>query len=94
MSIRTKLVNREYIYRFLESKFDFFNSLSKSQIPVINSDTILHLEIPLPSVIEQNEIVKELNYLFEFLRVIEDEMQKLEIIVEKLQEIILRKFIN
>ena len=35
-----------------------------------------------------------LNYLFDFLRVIEDEMQKLEIIVEKLQEIILRKFIN
>ena len=94
MSIRTKLVNREYIYKFLESKYDFFNSMSKSQIPGIKRDTILNLEIPLPSVIEQNEIVKELNYLFEFLRVIEDEMQKLEIIVEKLQEIILRKFIN
>ena len=94
MSIRTSLINRDYIYKYLQSKYDFFNSMSKSQIPGIKRETILDLEIPLPPIIEQDKIVEEMNLLFEYLSVIKGEMQKLKTIVEKLQEIILKKYIN
>jgi type I restriction enzyme S subunit len=65
MAIRADLLNENYIYFFLQFSFQSFQRLGAgSTIPGIDRETILNIQLPLASHLEQMRIVEEIERHF------------------------------
>lgn len=74
MAIRTKLINHYYLYYYLESKYTLIQELSTgTAIPGIDRKTIQNIDIPVPTLSEQEAIVSILKVLLSH----EEEIQEL-----------------
>lgn len=59
LRLKNNNLNKDYIAVFLKSKFNILNSnTTGSAIPHLNKDIFLNLEVPIPSIKTQNEIVE------------------------------------
>lgn len=77
MAITCKNINLKYMFYYLKSQVPYFISEGKSIIPGIKRDTLLKLNIPLPSKDEQQKIVSNIEKLFVKLDEIKPIEQKL-----------------
>ena len=65
MAVRVSRANRDYVYAFLQTAFEHFQSQSTgAAIPGISRTQVLDLELPLPSLSEQERIVAILDEAF------------------------------
>lgn len=83
MAITCKEINIKYMYYFLKMKVPYFISEGKSIIPGIKRDTLIKMEIPVPSKEEQEKIVSKIELLFSKLDEIIPIEEKLKRIKEK-----------
>lgn len=66
MALRVKNANPQFVYAFISSKFDHFQSLATgAAIPGISREQVLGLELTLPPLTEQKRIVSILDEAFE-----------------------------
>lgn len=95
MAIRSINVETMFLYAFISTKYDYFQSLSNgAAIPGISRTDVLKLSLHVPSVKEQQAIVKKLDALSaETKRLEAIYQQKLEDL-EELKKSILQKAFN
>lgn len=82
MAITCKNINLKYMFYYLKSQVPYFISEGKSIIPGIKRDTLLKLNIPLPSKDEQQKIVSNIEKLFfklDKIKPLENELSALKL---------------
>lgn len=66
MVLTPLLMNTKYLYRFLQSKFSEINSNTKgSGIPHVDSDVFWNIQIPIPPLEEQHQIVSKIENIIQ-----------------------------
>lgn len=95
MSLRTDLVNPEYLMRCLSSEIGRKKLINKAKHAVnqasINQGDVKACKVPLPSLTEQNEIVRRVEQLFAFAEVLEDKIDSAKSRIDHLTQSILAK---
>lgn len=95
MSLRTDLVNPEYLMRFLSSEIGRKKLITKAKHAVnqasINQGDVKACKVPLPSLTEQNEIVCCVEQLFAFAAVLEDKVVSAKNRIDHMTQSILAK---
>lgn len=95
MSLLTDLVNPEYLMRFLSSEIGRKKLISKAKHAVnqasINQGDVKACKVPLPSLTEQNEIVRRVDQLFAFADILEDKVASAKSRIDHLAQSILAK---
>jgi type I restriction enzyme S subunit len=95
MSLRTDMVSPEYLMRYLSSEIGRKRLISKAKHAVnqasINQGDVKACKIPLPSLTEQNEIVKLVERFFAFAEVLEDKVDSAKSRIDHLTQSILAK---
>ena len=92
MSIRPILLNTAYIYLFLRTGYDSFQSLGVGiAIPGIGRNDVLNKLVPIPPLAEQKRIVEKVDQLMAFCDKLEEKMIKSQHHSEKLINSILNK---
>lgn len=82
MAITCKNINLKYMFYYLKSQVPYFISEGKSIIPGIKRDTLLKLNIPLPSKDEQQKIVSNIEKIFfklDKIKPLENELSALKL---------------
>lgn len=95
MSLLTDLVNPEYLMRFLSSEIGRKKLITKAKHAVnqasINQGDVKACKVPLPSLTEQNEIVRRVEQLFAFADILEDKVASAKSRIDHLTQSILAK---
>lgn len=91
------LVNRKYIYYFLQSNF-YWNAVLQDKggvsIPNVNAKQLSALEIPLPPRKEQNKIVQTLDTLFTKLDLFKRRLENIPKLLKAYKNLVLRNAIT
>ena len=86
INLKNKEINKDYLFNILKSKFCqniLKSKIQSSGLPAINHKTIKSIEIPLPPLEIQKEIVKELE---QYQKVIDGAKQVVEIYTQKIED--------
>lgn len=86
------LINNDYLFHFLSSKYQFLNDNKKGAgIPHLNTDLLYDLILPIPALLEQKRIVQKIESTLSRIIATETNLIKVENLLQKYQESLLAK---
>jgi type I restriction enzyme S subunit len=91
MAVRSPFICLKYVELVLFANVNYFKKNAKSLIPGIDRSQVLNLLCPLPSLAEQNRIVKELQYLEQKCNLLETSISASQLQSQNLLSEILRQ---
>jgi type I restriction enzyme, S subunit len=89
MALRPK-IDKLFLYRFLQYQFDYLHSNHRGTgIPHVDPDILWNIDVPIPSLNEQQRIVSKLNSLFEKLETNKKRLEKIPQILKRFRQSVL-----
>jgi type I restriction enzyme S subunit len=90
-----KEVNVDFIFRFLQSKFQEINTNTRGTgIPHVDPDVLWNLIFPLPPLIEQERIVAKLDTLFTHLETAKAGLEKIPVLLKQFRQAVLTQAVT
>ena len=84
-----------YLYRFLQSKFNYINSNTRGTgIPHVDPAILWSIEIPIPPLAEQERIVAKLDSLFAELDTIKERLANIPTILKNFRQSVLNQAVT
>jgi len=94
MALRPK-IDKLFLYRFLQSQFDYLHSNHRGTgIPHVDPDILWNIDVPIPSLKEQERIVAKLNSLFEKIETNKKRLEKIPQILKRFRQSVLADAFN
>lgn len=91
MVIYPKGIDKQYLYHFLKSKYDYINSNHKgSVIPHVDPKIIWDIDIPIPPTLDdQKKIVEKLELLLSRVKKVNDKLVNIPTILKRFRQSVL-----
>ncbi|ALL05628.1 hypothetical protein AQ505_09055 [Pedobacter sp. PACM 27299] len=95
VALKPILVNTNYIFYFLKSKFDLLNTNTRgSGIPHVDPAVLWNLEFLLPPLAEQNRIVEKLDKLFASIEIVKAKLDIIPQLVKNFRQAVLSQAVK
>lgn len=95
VGLRPILVNTNYIFYFLKSKFDILNTNTRgSGIPHVDPAVLWNIEFLLPPIAEQDRIVEKLDKLFASLEIVQTKLDTIPELLKSFRQAVLSQAVN
>lgn len=93
--IKVPIVDTNYLYRFLQLKFQILNTETKGTgIPHVNPDVLWNLDFPIAPLSEQKRIADKLDKAFEYIDKVKARMETIPELVKEFRKMVLRQAIS
>lgn len=88
-------VNINYLYYFLQLKFDFINTNTRGiGIPHVDPTILWDIDFPLPPLPEQNRIVEKLDVLFGHLELVKSKLDRVPVLLKNFRQAVLNQAVT
>ncbi len=85
MAIKPHAINTDYLFRFLQTQFDYINSNPRGTgIPHVDPEKFWELQVPLAPLPEQQRIVEKLDALMARIASSKDRLEKIQLLEDRL----------
>lgn len=88
-------MNLDYVFRFLQLKYKYINTNVRGVgIPHVDPTVFWNIEIPIPSLSEQERIVVKLDSLFSELEIVKDKMSRVPKLLKQFRQAVLTQAVT
>ncbi len=90
MAIKPKEINKEYLFRYLQTQFEYVNSNPRGTgIPHVDPEIFWNIKVPIPPLEEQSRIVDKLETLLEKVATSKSRLEKIPVLLKNFRQSVL-----